>query len=84
MGGGGVFFYVDSLFSPRRGHFLRVVGLFFRILWGVFLVLPPTDFFTRAPIIVATLFYCTDIYIFSRSWRFQFFEGTFFFSRGGG
>ena len=37
VGGGspmGVFFYVGSLFSPRRGHFLRM-------LWGGIFDLPP-------------------------------------------
>ena len=37
VGGGSpmeVFFYVGSLFSPRRGHF-------FRMLWGGIFSLPP-------------------------------------------
>ena len=75
-----VFFYVGSLFSPRRGHF-------FRMLWGVFLVCPPPlNFFCWNPYnCYHIFFYFTDIYISSRSWRFEFFRELIFFLflRGG-
>ena len=76
----GVFFYVGSLFSPRKGHFLRM-------LWGVFLVCPPLNFFCWNPYnCYHIFFYFTDIIISSRSWRFEFFRELIFFLflRGGG
>ena len=75
-----VFFFVGSLFPPRRGQF-------FRMLWGgIFSLPPPQFFFAGTPIIVITFFYFTDIYISSRSWRFEFFRELIFFLflRGGG
>ena len=71
-------------FSPRRGHFLHVVGLFFRMFWGVFLVLPPLTIFLREPIL-SHFFYITDIYFFPDRGGFNFLgELIFFFSWEGG
>ena len=81
----GIFFlWWRCHFSPRRGHFLHVVGLFFRMFWGVFFILPPPDNFFAGAHIVVTFFLHHRYLFFSRSWRFQFFEGTYFFLFLGG
>ena len=76
---GCIFFYLGGSLSPREGHFLRVGGLF---LWMHKHAPPPPTVFLREDY---HIFYSTDIYHFSRSWRFEFFKGAhFFFSPGGG
>ena len=68
-------FFMWAVFS------LHVEAIFSVCCGGVFLVCPPDIFFAGTPIIVITFFYFTDIYISSRSWRFEFFrELIFFFS----
>ena len=62
-----------------------MVGLFFRMFWGVFLVLPPPDNFFAGAHIVVTFFYITDIYFFPDCGGFNFLrELIFFFSWEGG
>ena len=75
-------------FSPRRGHFLHVVGLFFRMFWGVFLVLPPPpwQFFCGSPY-CCHIFFTSQIFIFFQIVEVSIFWGNLFFSflgRGGG
>ena len=73
-------------FSPRRGHFLHVVGLFFRMFWGgYFWSCPPLTIFLREPILLSHFFYITDIYFFPDRGGFNFLrELIFFFSWEGG
>ena len=63
-----------------------MVGLFFRMFWGVFLVLaPPLTIFWREPILLSHFFYITDIYFFPDRGGFNFLrELSFFFSWEGG
>ena len=76
---GGIF-YVGSLFSPRRGHF-------FRMLWGVFFSLPPPWIFLLEPLYNCYhIFFTSHIFIFLPDRGGLNFWGNlfFFFSRGGG
>ena len=84
----GHFFHVGSLFSPCVGHFLRVVGLFLHMWWGggAFLVLPPPPpsnfiFVGAPPCHIFLLHRYLEVF---QVWRFEFFEGAYFFlfSRG--
>ena len=63
-----------------------MVGLFFRMFWGVFLVLPPPDNFLREPILLSHFFYITDIYFFPDRGGFNFLRELIFFLswEGGG
>ena len=73
-----VFFYVGSLFSPRRGHF-------FRMLWGVFLVCPPPlNFFCWNPYNCYHIFFTSQIFIFLPDRGGLNFLGNFSFLEGVG
>ena len=75
-----VFFYVGSLFSPRRGHF-------FRMLWGDIFSLPPLNFFCWNPYNCYHIFFTSQIVIFLPDRGGLNFLGNLFFFlflRGGG
>ena len=76
VGGGSpmkVFFYVGSLFSPRRGHF-------FCMLWEVFLVCPPPlNFFCWNPYNCYHIFFTSQIFIFLPDRGGLNFLGNLFF-----
>ena len=76
-------------FSPRRGHFLHVVGLVFPYVLGcIFGLAPPLTIFLREPILLSHFFLHHRYLFFSRSWSrggFNFLrELIFFFSWEGG
>ena len=81
-----VFFSMWALsFLSTLRPFSPSGGSLFPMFWGVFLVLPPPpDNFFAGALIVVTFFLHHRYLFFSRSWRFQFFEGTYFFLFLGG
>ena len=82
----GIFFYVGAVISLHVAAIFSMWWVSFSVCFGGYFWScppPPDNFFAGAHIVV-TFFLHHRYLFFSRSWRFQFFEGTYFFLFLGG
>ena len=81
----GIFFYVGAVISLHVEAIFSMWWVSFSVCFGgYFWSCPPPDNFFAGAHIVVTFFLHHRYLFFSRSWRFQFFEGTYFFLFLGG
>ena len=81
----GIFFYVGAVISLHVEAIFSMWWVSFSVCFGgYFWSCPPLTIFLREPILLSHFFLHHRYLFFSRSWRFQFFKGTYFFLFLGG